>query len=166
MTDDQEYAPSWQREETPEISGRIVQVDSRTNEWGTYPILTLEDEGGTQLAVHCVHSVLRREIARNYDPTSIIGQQIRIKYLGRSVVQSGKFAGREFHNYKVFGGNRAYDWSQDLPEDERGSASAFGAGSSGRATAEPPIQAKPLAPSNEPSVRQKAEENFGAEAPF
>lgn len=175
MSEENDYAPAWRPEAGDEVEGKVVQVDARENEWGVYPILTLEDEGASQVAVHCIHSVLRREIARNFDPAAIVGQNIKIKYQGKGVVQGGKFAGKEFHNYKVFGGSRAYDWSKDLPQDGERSAGAWSAaGSSDRATAEPPIA--PSSPEDfgplraeekppEPS-RESAESRYGAEAPF
>ena len=156
---EQEYAPAWRPDAGDEISGRVVQLDARESDYGPYPILTLEDEGGTQVAVHCVHGVLRREIARRYEPTAIVGQQMRIKYEGKQKTRDGK---RDFHNYRVFGGNKqsTYDWSQDLPEEERRPASS----------AQPPIAASedfsPLPASTAPSVQQKAEQSFGSDAPF
>lgn len=174
MSEGTDYAPAWRPDPNEEIEGRVVQVDSRESEYGVYPILTLEDEGGTQVAIHCVHSILRREIARRYEPTQIVGAQMKIRYDGKQKTKDGK---RDFHNYRVFGGNRgsSYDWGQDLPEDERASAPASGPGGfSAGATAEPPIaptlpglgEFDPLPPSDEPSMAEKAESKFGSKAPF
>jgi hypothetical protein len=92
---------------------------------------------------------------------------MKIRYVGKQMTADGK---REFHNYRVFGGNRQslYDWSQDLPEDERASAPASGGGSSARATAEPPIPENwsPLPPSQEASTQEKAASAFGEAPPF
>lgn len=169
-----EYAPAWRPEAGQEVEGRVVQVDARESEYGVYPILTLEDEGGTQIAVHCIHSILRREIARRYEPTQIIGQPMKIRYVGKQTTKDGK---RDFHNYQVFGGNRqaAYDWNQDLPPEDRpqvGSAdppmqSSFASVSTPAVSSAPaPVDLGPLPPRNEPSVQDRAAESFGEEVPF
>ena len=173
MSEGTDYAPAWRPNAGDEIGGRVVQLDARESDYGVYPILTLEDEGGTQVAIHCIHSILRREIARRYEPTQIVGEPMRIKYLGKQQTKDGK---RDFHNYSVFGGNRqsTYDWGQDLPDDERRpsgpSAPAYGnGGSSASATAEPPIPLGPagaLPPSNEPTTEQRACRELRRRAPF
>ena len=75
----------------------------------------------------------------------------------------------------VIGGQEPeFNWDSELPPEERsssGSAPAYGnGGSSGGATAEPPISPandfSPLPPSNQPTTEQRAAENFGQEAPF
>lgn len=134
-----DYAESWKPQPGNEVQGTLTAVGMNDAGWGPYPIVTLEDEGGTRLAVHAFHDVLKAELSKR---SPKIGDSLWIKYLGKP-------EGKNYHAYKVRGGQEPeFDWAQ------------FG-GNGG--SAEPPIPSSdPVAP----KPPAPAGEQFGDAPPF
>jgi hypothetical protein len=61
------------------VIGTVLYVDSRTTEFGTYPILVLKTDLGKEVAVHAFHAVLKREFI---DRPPRRGERLGIKFLG------------------------------------------------------------------------------------
>lgn len=74
-------AEAWKPGPGDKLTGVIVDVDSRTTEFGTYPILTVVADDGREVAVHAFHTVLKNELAKR---APRIGERIGLKYLGKS----------------------------------------------------------------------------------
>jgi hypothetical protein len=74
-------AEAWRPEAGAMVIGTVVDVDSRTTEFGTYPIVTLRTEAGDEVAVHGFHTVLKNEFSKR-PPRP--GERLGVKYLGKS----------------------------------------------------------------------------------
>jgi hypothetical protein len=74
-------AEAWKPSPGEKLIGVVVDVDSRTTEYGTYVVLTLRQENGDERAVHAFHTVLKREFAKR---PPRLGEELGIKYLGKS----------------------------------------------------------------------------------
>jgi hypothetical protein len=74
------FAEPWKPNPGDRVVGQVVDVDSRTTEFGTYPIVTLATDSG-EVAVHAFHTVAKNEFAKR--PPQL-GERLGIKYLGKS----------------------------------------------------------------------------------
>lgn len=102
------------------LEGKIVSVDVRTGgEWGDYPIITVEKEDGSQVAIHAFRVVLLNEFVAKAPK---IGETIRVHYGG---TKQPKGNGKPYHVYKVvvvgreggeFAWGRFGDVTEFLPE--------------------------------------------------
>ena len=140
MADETGYAEGWKPNPGDEITGRVIDIAATDGGWGMYPIVTLRDEGGTEIAVHAFHDVLKSELARRRPK---VGDEVSIKYLGQP-------NGKNYHAYRVRGGQDAsFDWG------------AFGGQSEERQTsADPPIQPSVLASASVGSSAGAAADDF------
>lgn len=117
--EESEYAPGWKPEnEGDSVEGKVLRIDVRDDSEGRpYPILTLEDEGGTQVAVHAFHTVLKRELADRLNGLPVseqVGTYFHITYLGR---KQGGISGRGYAAYRVRSnrdGTKSFDWGSVL----------------------------------------------------
>ena len=75
------FAEAWKPNPGDTLIGVVVDIDSRTTEYGTYPIVTIRDDDGAEFAVHAFHTVLRNEFAKR---PPRLGERLGIKYLGKS----------------------------------------------------------------------------------
>jgi hypothetical protein len=114
---DREYAASWRPEAGEKVRGKLVDLSSRERDeafgGGRYAILTLElaeparakDEWVDDfVAIHCIHEVLERELARIRPK---LGDELGIRY-------EGKHPDRNYHRYRVhrYGDDGSgFDWS-------------------------------------------------------
>ena len=73
-------AEAWKPEPGDKIVGEVIDVDSRTTEFGTYPIVTLRTDEWEELAIHGFHTVLKREFSKARPE---VGDRIGVKYLGK-----------------------------------------------------------------------------------
>lgn len=129
-----DYPEAWKPDPGDSVKGTVRQVAlSPDMGYGPYPIVTLDTPQG-ELAVHAFRSILRTELARCRPG---VGDEIEIQYVGKRSPKSGK--GNEYHVYRVLGGKEPeFDWTSELPEDERTHAQA--------ASAAPPIQPAAIPP--------------------
>lgn len=168
MSEETSYAEGWRPNPGDEISGKVIDISVGQGSYEPYPIVTLEDEGGTQMAVHAFHGVLQGELARRRPK---IGDELKIRYLGKA---EPKGNGNPYHNYRVQGGTEPpFNWAAFGGEPEQLSSAppiapaptfaSVGApmqqASSAPAAAEDfsPLPPKPPAPQGE---------QFGDEPPF
>ena len=137
-----DFPTAWRPEPGDTVTGTLLNVEAiDPNGNGVYPVVTLKTDGG-DIAVHAFHTVLRRELARRRPK---VGDELTIVYQGKR--PGGK--NNEYHAYRVSGGSGGeYDWSQDLPPDERPPSG-------------PPIQSAPV-----PQQAQPAGAQFGDSPPF
>ena len=77
---DLEFPEAWRPKIGDCLIGTVVSTDERDGEYGTYPIVTVETEGGKRLAFHAFHTVARGELARLRPK---VGDEIGIKYHGK-----------------------------------------------------------------------------------
>lgn len=99
---DQDNAPSWRPDDAKAegvhdnpLIGKFVGMDQGSTSYGPCWIMTVEQEGGDEVAVWLFHEVLKNELARAKPQP---GETIGIKYVGKTKPKGG---GNEFHNYRV-----------------------------------------------------------------
>jgi hypothetical protein len=74
-------AEAWRPKPGDKLIGVVVDIGSRTTEYGTYAIVTLRDKAGDEYAIHAFHTVLANEFAKR--PLRL-GERVGVKYLGKS----------------------------------------------------------------------------------
>lgn len=151
--EDNGFATAWRPERKGDrVKGNVAEIALiDPGGQGAYPCVTLTTTEGP-VAVHAFHTVLRRELARRAPK---IGDEIEVIYLGK--VAGGSYD-REYHNYRASGGQaREFDWSQELPADERALTSDPQAG-------EPPIAPAPVLGASDRGT-QTAKERVEASLP-
>jgi hypothetical protein len=74
-------AEAWRPEPGDRVIGTVIDVDSRTSEFGTYPIVVIETDDGNEISIHGFHTVLKNEFARRPPQP---GERIGVKYLGKN----------------------------------------------------------------------------------
>lgn len=146
---DASFAPAWRPDVDDRLIGEVVALSERDGGYGSYPILTIRRDGGEELAVHAMHDVLSRELAKL---RPAVGDRLAIKYCGKVSPKSG--AGAPYHSYKVVSDAAAggVDWGRYGDGDGDGDGSGVGSGggsdlpSSGGAAAEPAAPADDVIP--------------------
>lgn len=117
MTDETEtdYARAWRpdKDDPKTVKGHVLDVVLGPDfGWGRYPIVTIRQEDGEELAIHAQATILRSEMAER-DVGK--GDDVEVTYLGKRAPKSG--AGKPYHVYKVTGGKQpAFSWNSDVPE--------------------------------------------------
>jgi hypothetical protein len=106
------FPEAWTPEEPPSaVIVDVATVEKRDGAFGAYPVVVGVDvETGKELAIHCFHSVLKKEIA-TLRPQP--GDRLGVGWLGKRETRDG----REFEAYKVRieraegNANNGVDWS-------------------------------------------------------
>jgi hypothetical protein len=76
----QSFPEAWKPNEGDAIEGVVTELATRASEYGPdYTIITVEDDGGNEWAIHGFHSMLRNEIERK---TPQVGDRIAVAYHG------------------------------------------------------------------------------------
>ena len=101
---DTRFAPAWRPEPGEKLVGTVTELGERDGAYGSYPIVTVRQSNGEELAIHAFHDVLQNELAR-IAPKH--GDEIGILY-------SGKDADRGYHRYRVRrgGDDAALSWAK------------------------------------------------------
>lgn len=81
----------WRPSPDDVVEGTVVEVDERTGEYGSYPVVVLEVGDGAEVAVHGFHCVLKNELAKL---RPAVGDRLAVKYLGKP-------DGKSYELYKV-----------------------------------------------------------------
>ena len=92
-----EYAPSWRWEQPGDgVEGIVVAVSSRKhdNHPEGYPIITIRQPNGEDIAVHCMATVLKNEVTERHPRT---GDEMAFVFDGKK--NSG--AGRAYNAFRV-----------------------------------------------------------------
>ncbi len=92
---DREYAEAWRPEPGDKLIGEVVELSQRDGEFGSYPIITIKQGNGEELALHAFHTVAQNELARVRPQ---VGETAAIKYIGKRTAQDGRTT---FHAYRV-----------------------------------------------------------------
>jgi hypothetical protein len=119
---DREYAEAWRPEAGDKLVGEVVELGQREGAFGTYPIVTVRRDDGTEAALHAFHTVAANELAK---AAPQVGERIAIKYVGQKETESGQ----AYHAYRVATdrAGRAFNWGgfsdvgevgSDIPTDE------------------------------------------------
>ena len=78
------------------LEGKFTRGEVRTGgEWGDYPILFIEKDDGSEVAVHAFRTVLLNELTSTAPK---IGERVQLFYGG---TQKPKGSGKPYHVYKV-----------------------------------------------------------------
>jgi len=106
---DRDFAPAWRPQPGDKLVGVVIDLSSRTGNFGPYAIITIRDDDGNEWAAHAFHEVLLNELARI---ARKVGDRIGIKY-------AGKHPERGYHRYRVQrDGDGAFDWSKFAGDDD------------------------------------------------
>lgn len=107
---DTQFAPAWRPAPGEKLVGTVVELGERDGPYGMYPILTVRQADGDELAVHAFHGVLQSELAR-IAPKH--GDELGIKY-------EGKDQEKGYHRYRVrrAGDDSALSWAKYGAEDQ------------------------------------------------
>jgi len=99
-----QFAPAWRPEPGDKLVGNVTELSERDGAFGVYPIVTVRQSNGEELAIHAFHDVLQNELAR-IAPKH--GDEIGVKY-------EGKDADRGYHRYRVrrAGSDAGLAWSK------------------------------------------------------
>lgn len=119
-----EAAHPWRPEAGAILEGHLVAVLKRSTEYGTYPVLILDDGINEALhAFHAFHSIARDKL-KELKPTR--GERVTIAYPGPQTSRQRKDSKGEpvvYHPYIIYCPDRAeddveeYDWDDtDSPE--------------------------------------------------
>jgi hypothetical protein len=152
-----DFPEAWRPEAGDKIKGRVVSVAMGPDlGYGSYPIVTIAEEAGTERTIHAFHQVLRSELARRRPGQ---GDEIEVTYIGKRAPRSG---GNGFHAYRVTGGKEPeFNWDAELPPEER---------QGNRSSSAPPIapsQPEPFeAPASFQPQPKPTGKQFGDEPPF
>lgn len=96
----------WRPEPGDEVTGTITSLSGGESEFGTYPIVTVRTAVGEEMALHCFHSVLRRELNRIRPK---VGHGLTVKYHGSTGEGKGKFK-NGYEAYTVSSPEYVFDW--------------------------------------------------------
>jgi len=96
---DSGLAVAWRpdKEDADTLIGEVVSVDLGTSDYGTYPLIVVRSDDGTEKAFHASHTVARNELKRARPQ---VGQRIGIKYLGKQTAAEGSKYG-SYIGYRV-----------------------------------------------------------------
>lgn len=93
-------AEGWRPEPGDTLTGRVMEIDSGSSEFGVYPLLTIRKTNGQEVAAHCFHTVLQNRIEHLIETGKLHeGSLISIKYLEQT--ESTKKGQSGAHIYKV-----------------------------------------------------------------
>lgn len=90
---DADFASSWKPERGNILTGEVVALGERQNDFGAYPIITVKQADGQELAFHAFHSVARKRLA---EQRPVVGSQIAVRYEG--LVTGGA---RDYNDYRI-----------------------------------------------------------------
>jgi hypothetical protein len=113
MTTDTQFdnAPGWRPAPGDTVVGTVSRVDKGQNEYGTYPIVTVHQADGTDVAVHAFHQALRTRLT---ELRPAPGEKIGIKYFGQVETAASKAGTKSpVHSYVARVEGRDVDvWGQ------------------------------------------------------
>ena len=74
------FPEAWKPNPGDAVEGVITELTTRSSEYGDpYVILTVEDDAGSEHAIHCFHTMLRNEVERKAPQ---VGDRIAVAYHG------------------------------------------------------------------------------------
>jgi hypothetical protein len=74
------FPEPWKPKAGDKLVGEISELDERTSEYGTYPIVVVLTSDGSERAFHAFHTVAKNELARQRPR---VGDTIAVKYFGK-----------------------------------------------------------------------------------
>jgi hypothetical protein len=90
---DREFADAWRPEPGDKLIGEVVELGQRDGAYGVYPIVTVRQDDGVELAFHAFHTVAQSKLA---EARPQVGERVAIKYLGLN-----KRGDRPYHDYRA-----------------------------------------------------------------
>jgi len=110
------FAEAWKPKPGDKLIGVVVDLDERASDYddgSPYPIVTVENDDGQELAFHAFHTVARNELGKQRPQ---IGDRIGIAY-------HGKPEGKSYESYRVIVEHaepqaKAIDWDRHVADDE------------------------------------------------
>lgn len=105
-------APAWRpdKDDPAVLIGKIIEISQGTSEYEPYPLLVVQQDDGTEKAVHGFHTVLKNELIRQKPQP---GERIGIKFLGEQATKPGsKFKSFIGYQVKIDRAQSEFDWSK------------------------------------------------------
>ena len=98
----QEAAEGWNPTEGETIMGTVLSIKaSQPNEYGVYPIVTIQTDEGKSIALHCFHQTLKERLLEKRPAP---GEKIAVQYIGTKESKNRtdpKGDPVTYHNYAV-----------------------------------------------------------------
>jgi hypothetical protein len=93
---DRDFADAWRPDPGDKLVGEIVELGQRAGyNDEPYPIVTIKQDDGVELAFHAFHTVARNELAKLRPQ---IGQRLAVRYEGEKQGADGK---SRYHAYRL-----------------------------------------------------------------
>lgn len=108
------YAEAWRPKDGETLVGELTSIGERDAGRGCYPVLTIRQDDGEELAAHCFHTVLAGELAKLAPE---VGERLAIRYLGEVQKRDG---GGRYHSYRVAVDRdpaQSIDWARYRADD-------------------------------------------------
>jgi hypothetical protein len=127
------FPEPWKPEVGDKLVGEVIGVEQRNGEYGSYPIVVVMTEDGSEFAFHGFHTVAKNELAKQRPE---VGDKIAIKYFGRTEDDRG------YERYRILVDKpqEAVDW------DAIGEEAAVELGEGVQTPPPPEIGDLPMAP--------------------
>jgi hypothetical protein len=93
---DKDYAEGWKPEAGDYLEGEIIEISKRDGGYGDYPIITVRQDDGNELAWHASPTIAKAQVA---DKQPNVGDRIGILYKGKLPKKSDPKV--EQHVYRV-----------------------------------------------------------------
>jgi hypothetical protein len=93
---DREFAEAWRPDPGDKLVGEIVELGARAGyNDELYPIVTVRQDDGVELAFHAFHTVARNELAKLHPQ---VGQRLAVRYEGEKQGADGR---SKYHHYRI-----------------------------------------------------------------
>jgi hypothetical protein len=94
-----DFAPGWRPEPGDTVTGEVISVDMAENQYGPYPVVTVQQEDGEKIALHAFHTVLRNAFER---ARPMPGIKLAVRYTGEiTKYKNGRTLDNPYHGYQV-----------------------------------------------------------------
>lgn len=120
-----DFAPGWRPEPGSMVKGEVISVDMAENQYGPYPVVTVQQEDGEKIALHAFHTVFRNALER---ARPMPGARIAVRYVGEVTKdRNGRQLDRAYHGYQVRMLDQTADdvWGKRSNTGEAGSTGQF-----------------------------------------
>lgn len=101
------FAAAWKPTPGAELIGTVAEISSRTGSFGTYPIVTVREDSGDELAFHAFHTVAQNELSKLRPE---VGAHISVRYDGKRTPKSGRGS---YYSYEITMDRPAAEFSWD-----------------------------------------------------
>jgi hypothetical protein len=116
-----DFAPGWRPEPGSTVTGEVISVDMAENQYGPYPVVTVQQDDGEKIALHAFHTVFRNALER---ARPMPGAKMAVRYVGLvEEDRKGRKLDNPYHGYQVRMLDQTADdvWGKRSPDAPAGS---------------------------------------------